>query len=66
MIFRSSVADIDLFGRDTNRDPDCYQANSVDVNNNFNNNNDNLNDNLHNSTDLSDGSLRVKIEPVLK
>ena len=67
MIFRSSIkgtighaTESDLPGRDSNRDPDCYQANSVDASNGFNNNNNNSNNNLHNSTDLSDDSLRSK------
>ena len=48
MLLRSSVkgaidhvADSVLLSRDSNRDPDCYQANSIhDSNNNSNNNAD--------------------------
>ena len=48
----SHVADSVLLRRDSNRDPDRYQANSI-----HNKNNNTSNDNVDDLTNLSDGSL---------
>ena len=46
------VADSVLLGRDSNRDPDRYRANSI-----HHSNNDNSNNNVDDLTNLGDGSI---------
>ena len=50
------VADKVLLGnRHSNRDPDPYRLNSIQIKHNFNNNKYNLNNNAHDPTDFDDG-----------